>query len=71
VSDGRLAAGSDDGHVQVIEAGGDGQGHVEQLPRRERVLPQVVVQGAVLVVVGDEQELCYVAQIWKKNNGTN
>ena len=60
---GRLAAGSHDGHVQVVEPGGDGQRHVEELPRREGVLTQVVVQRSVLVVVGDEQQLCHVAEV--------
>ena len=60
-----LALSSDDGHVQMVEASGDGQRHVEQLARCQRVLAQVVVQRAVLVVVGDQEQLRHVAKVWK------
>ena len=63
MGNGGLAAGAHDGHVQVVEPGGDGQRHVEKLPRRQRVLPQVVVQRPVLVVVGDQQQLGHVAKV--------
>jgi soluble P-type ATPase len=35
VSDGRLALRADDGHVQVVQAGGDRQGHIEQLTKKK------------------------------------
>lgn len=35
MSDGWLALGADDGHVQVVQAGGDRQGHVEQLAKKK------------------------------------
>ena len=53
VSNGWLALGAYDGHVQVVEARGYRQGHVEQLLGGEGVLAEVVEQGAVLVVICD------------------
>ena len=55
--DGGLALRAEDLHVQVCQATGDGQGHAQAAGGVQGAELQVVVQGAHLVVVGDEPQL--------------
>lgn len=57
VGDGRLALRAVDLRVQVAEAAGGRVGEPQQRLRVQRGQLQEVVQRAVLVVVGDEEEL--------------
>lgn len=57
VGDGRLALGPIDLRVEVAQAAGGRVGQSQQGLGVQRRGPQVVVQGAVLVIVGDEEEL--------------
>lgn len=57
MGDGRFALRAVDLRVQVAEAAGGRVRQPQQRLRVQRAQPQVVVQGAVLVVVGDEEEL--------------
>lgn len=57
MGDGRFALRAVDLGVQVAEAAGGGVRQPQQRLRVQRGQLQVVVQGAVLVVVGDEEEL--------------
>lgn len=57
MGDGGLAVRAVDLRVQVAEAAGGRVGQAQQRGGVQRVGLQVVVQGAVLVVVGDEEEL--------------
>lgn len=57
VGDGRLALGAVDLRVEVTQAAGGGVGQSQQALGVQRGEPQVVVQGAVLMVVCDEEEL--------------
>lgn len=57
VSDGRLPLGAEDLGVQVHQAAGDGGRHGQALGGLHGHPLQVVVQRAVLVVVGDEPQL--------------
>lgn len=58
MGDGRLALGAVDLRVEVAQAAGGGVGQSQQALGVQRGEPQVVVQGAVLMVVCDEEELC-------------
>lgn len=57
MGDGRFALRAVDLGVQVTEAAGGGVRQSQQRLRVQRGQLQVVVQRAVLVVVGDEEEL--------------
>ena len=60
MGNGRLALSANNGHVQVVEARRYRQGHVEELLGGEGVLAEVVEEGPVLVVVGDQHQLGHV-----------
>ena len=58
VCNGRLALRAKDLHVQVGQATGNGERHPQACSGVQRAQLQVVVQGAHLVVVCDQPQLC-------------
>ena len=57
VGDGRLPVGAHDLHVEVRHAGGDPEKHPDRLGHGDRVVGEVVGEGAVPHVLGDEPQL--------------